>query len=340
MLRIRQFFGLLIAASLLAAAPFASAAPLVKRTMCVFDIVGSSGDMFNLMKDYKAAALAWGVDLKLVPYTSEKVAAEDFKAGRCDAIELTGIRARIFNKYIGTLAAVGAVPDYKTLRLAIRVLSSGNPKVSKQLVTGPNKVVGVVPMGAAYLFVNDRSVDSVEELAGKKIAVMSYDPQEAKMARIAGMTPVPSDITNFAGRFNNGSVDICFAPIAAYEALELYKGLAPNGGIVDFVLGQLTAVVMVKHERFPEGYAQQSRKWMFGQFDRAMKLIKNARDAVADKWWMELPENKVKDYGQMLRQARIKMTKAGLYDPAMTHLLFNVRCKLDPARAECAANLE
>ena len=40
-----------------------------KRTMCVFDIIGANGDIYNIMKDYKTAALDWGVDLELKPYT-------------------------------------------------------------------------------------------------------------------------------------------------------------------------------------------------------------------------------------------------------------------------------
>jgi hypothetical protein len=325
-----------IALLMLAIAPVASAAPLVKRTLCVFDIVGANGDMFNMMKDYKAAAVAWGVDLTIVPYTDEKIAAEDFKGGQCDAVELTGIRARSFNKYTGTLAAVGAIPDYKTLRLVLQVLSSGNPEIDKHLVTGVNEVAGIAPMGAAYLFVRDRSINTVNKLSGKKISVMAYDPQEAKMARMVGMTPVLSDITNFAGRFNNGSVDMCFAPIAAYSALELYKGLQPNGGIIDYVLGQLVAEVILKKDRFPPGYAQQSREWMFGQFDRAMQIINNAQKAVASKWWVHIPADDRAKYDEMMRTSRIKMTEEGLYDPAMTHLLLRVRCKLDPSRAECA----
>ena len=44
------------------------------------------------MKEYRIAALGWGVDFKLKPYTDEKTAAEDFKAGQCDGVVLTGTR--------------------------------------------------------------------------------------------------------------------------------------------------------------------------------------------------------------------------------------------------------
>lgn len=336
----KKLAGTVAAGLLLAATPFASAEAMVERSVCVFDIAGASGDIFNIMNDYKAAALGWGVDLTLKAYTDEKIALEDFKGGVCDAVELTGIRARALNKYTGTLAAVGAIPDYDVMRTTLKVLASGSPSIVEKLTTGPNQVAGIVPMGAAYLFVSDRSVNTVNKLSGKKISVMDYDPQQARMASIAGMTPVPSDITNFAGRFNNHSVDISFAPIAAYDALEMYKGLEPNGGIVRFVLGQLVAEVIIASDRFPDGFAQNSREWMFAQFDRAMKIIQNAEEAVDPKWWMDIPQADAVEYNELLRRSRIIMTEEGLYDPDMTNLLFKVRCSMDSSRGECADNKE
>ncbi len=126
------------------------------------------------------------------------------------------------------------------------------------------------------------------------------------MASRVGMSPVMSDITNFSGRFNNGSVDICFAPIAAYSALELYKGMQPDGGIIDYVLGQLTAQVVLKKDKFPADFAAQSRKYMLGQFDRAMRVIENANNEVNKKWWVRIPEADKLRYDEMMREARIE----------------------------------
>ena len=79
--------------------------------LCVYDPSGANGDAFQLMKEYRIAALGWGVDFKLKPYTDEKTAAEDFKAGQCDGVVLTGTRVRGFQKFTGTIEAMGAVPS-------------------------------------------------------------------------------------------------------------------------------------------------------------------------------------------------------------------------------------
>lgn len=311
-----------------------------KRTMCVFDIIGANGDIYNIMKDYKTAALGWGIDLELKPYTDEKIASEDLKAGQCDAAVLTGIRGRQFNSYTGSMDSIGAIPSYDAMRTVITVLASGNPSINEKLVSGPYEVGGVAPMGAAYLFVKDRTIDTVGELSGKSIAVLEYDTAQASMASRVGMSPVMSDITNFSGRFNNGSVDICFAPIAAYSALELYKGMQPDGGIIDYVLGQLTAQVILKKDKFPADFAAQSRKYMLGQFDRAMRVIENANNEVNKKWWVRIPEADKLRYDEMMRDARIALTKEGTYNKDMMSLLRKIRCKHEPSRAECVNPVE
>lgn len=337
-MRHRKFVALAAAAVLGLAALPASAAE--KRTLCIFDIVGQSGDTFNMMRDYRTAALAWGVDFELKVHTDEKIAMEDLKAGQCDAAAITGIRARSLNSYTGSLDSIATLPTYRHVQEVIKILASGHPKINEKLVSGPFEVVGIAPMGAAYLFVKDRSINNVNKLAGKSISVMEYDTAQAKMASRVGMSPVLSDITNFAGRFNNGNVDICFAPMMAYSALELYKGMQPNGGIVDYVLGQLTLQVLTRHELFPAGFGQKSREYIAGQFDQAMRIVENAEKEVDQKWWIRIPEADRVRYDEMMRESRIALRDEGIYDADMMRLLIGIRCKLDASRAECVNRQE
>ena len=49
-----------------------------KQVVCVFDLVGKSGDVYALMKDYQLAAKNWGADIELRVAQNEAVIAEDF----------------------------------------------------------------------------------------------------------------------------------------------------------------------------------------------------------------------------------------------------------------------
>lgn len=123
------------------------------------------------MKDYQLAAKTWGADIELKVATNEAVIAEDFKAGKCDGVSITGMRGRQFNPFTGSLDAIGAITD-----LACCQRCKGyRPTFAKAMVNGKYEVAGVIPIGDAYLLVNDRNINTVAKAAGKKIAVLDYD---------------------------------------------------------------------------------------------------------------------------------------------------------------------
>jgi len=139
-----QFSKTLLLAMGLTTVSFAAEA---KQTVCVFDFVGKNGDVYALMKDYQLAAKNWGADIELKVNQNEAVIAEDFKAGKCDGISVSGMRGRQFNSFTGSLDAIGAIPD---LKLAVKVMQGlASPTFSKYMVNGRYEVVGVIPVGDA-----------------------------------------------------------------------------------------------------------------------------------------------------------------------------------------------
>lgn len=318
------------AACALATSVTAQAAP---TKICVFDIVGNVGPMMGAMKDWQTAALGWGLEAELIPYTNEAIAAEDLKAGVCEAALITGIRGRGFNKYAGTVDSIGAIPTMDHMRIVLQVLSM--PQSAPKLSQGSYQVMGIAPAGAAFIFVNDKEVNSLAKAAGKRVAVLEYDETQAKLVSQVGATPVASDITNFSTKFNNGVVDVIAAPLAAYEALELYKGLSPDGGIINYPLVQLTIQLIAKKDAFAPEVAQQSREYFFNNLDRIVSQLKKEEEKVNAKWWVEIPDADKGEYEVLMQEARNQLKKEGYYDPDMLTLLRKVRCKLDQSRPEC-----
>lgn len=336
-----RLFSTVLAACALVAAPLvASAAPaaLPQRAVCVFDIVGTHGDLFNAMKDYRIEAMKWGVDLQLKPYTNEKIAAEDFKAGQCDAVVMTGLRTRTFVPYTGTIDSVGGVPDTAHMRLLLQALA--DPKSAPRMKTGTYEIAGIAPLGAAYIFTRDKTVNSLTKASGKRVAVLDYDPSQAKMVAQVGASPVPSDITNFAGKFNNGSVDIIAAPLAAYKPLELFKGLEPNGAIINYPFIQLTMQFMVRQGKFSPDYTQKSREYFYQHFDTILNALDTAAKDVPKKYFVDIPADDKIKYEAMMRESRLMLRGDGYYDGEMLTLLRKVRCKVDNSRSECADKIE
>lgn len=326
-----QWFKTLLLATGIAAI---SAGTQAKQTICVFDIVGKSGDVYALMKDYQLAAKSWGADVELKVGTNEAVIAEDFKAGKCDGISVTGMRGRQFNQFTGSLDAIGAITD---LKLAVKVMQGlASPAFAKAMVKGKYEVVGVIPIGDAYLLVNDRNINTVAKAAGKKIAVLDYDEAQKIMASQVGAQAVSSDITNFGAKFNNGQVDIIGAPAAAFKPLELHKGLGTKGAIVNYPILQVTGNLIIHPEKFPAGFGQKSREWVKAQLPRAFGILGKMKADIPQKYWMEVPSADKPGYQKLMREARINLTAKGIYDKRMMKLLWQFRCREDAKNFECA----
>ncbi|MBL0230687.1 MAG: hypothetical protein IPP76_07755 [Moraxellaceae bacterium] len=324
----------ILAAAIVTASVAFSSAAHAKQTLCVFDLLGTGGDVYAMMKDYSLAAAKWGADVDLKPYTDERIAAEDFKAGQCDAVSLTGLRGRQFNTFTGSIDSIGAITTYAQMRDVLTLLS--NTKMAPYMVSGAYEVVGVMPLGAGYLLVNDRAINNLSKVSGKKIAVLDYDKSQAKMVQKIGAQPVASDITNFAGKFNNGQVDIVAAPAVAIKPLELYKGLGTKGAIIRFPIVQITGNVIINPKKFPAGFGQKSREYVATQVDKAFKNIEKTEKDIPAKYWMDVLEADKPGYIKLMRESRISLAAEGIYDKKMLSLLKRVRCKHDPASFECA----
>jgi hypothetical protein len=308
-------------------------------TFCIFDIMGTKGDAFSYAKDLTLEAKKWNINATLRAYTDERIAAEDFKAGQCDGVAISTMRAKQFNFFIGSVDSPGALPTFQHVRELVNTLA--NPKLNSLTISGPYQVAALIPLGAAYVFVNDRSINSIEKAAGKKIAVLDFDKAQAQIVQKLGAQPVASDITNFAGKFNNGQVDIIGAPAIVYRPLELYRGLGEKGGIFRFPLLQVTATVIIRRDKFKDipGFDDamiRMRQFAANRLDMIEKVIQKGEADIPAKYWIDLTPADKEKYTNLMRDARISMTKEGYYDPKMMSLLKKIRCKSAPSNVECA----
>lgn len=306
------------------------------QSLCVFDIAGTKGPLFAEMSEFALAARRLGVTLTPRAYVDERIASEDFKAGQCDAVLVSGMRARAFNRFTGSIDSIGGLPDYATLQQLLHTLT--RPDAAALMVNGPYEVAGVLPMGAAYLFLRDRRIDGVEKMAGRKMAVLDHDAAQLRMASRIGAQAVAADVSTFAGLFNNGQVDVTAAPAVAFLPLELYRGVGSKGAVIRMPVAQLTLQLLIHHERFPSGFAAQARAHFPARYPALLEAIHAAENDIY--FFFPPPDGELPKYREMMRQARVSMTADGIYDARMMRLMKRVRCRAEPAAAECSDALE
>ncbi len=300
---------------------------------CVFDPSGKEGEIFSMVGKY----LEGSPNLKVKAYVDERIAVEDFKAGQCDGVAISTFRARQFNTFVGSVDAFGGVPDTRSLKPLFELL--GRPALAGHMMQGGYEVAGMVPLGSLYVLVRDRSINALDKAAGRRVAVMEWDKSQAQLVQGLAAQPVAADITSYAPRFNNGQVDIIAAPALLFRQFEVEKGLKKGGAIYRFPVAQLTGTLLVRPDRFPEGFAAALRARAPGFVDHSLARIEAAEAAVPAKYWLNLDEADRMRYQRLLGDAREQLTREGFYDSRMMAIMQRLRCRENPSSAECVLGL-
>ena len=309
-----------------------------KQNVCVFDLLGKAGESYKLMEEWALAAKAWGADINLTVYQSEEAVDKNFKTNKCDAAAMTTMRSREYNKFGGSIDALGGIPNNEIARRAINyALDKRN---AKRLVSEKNGVkyelAMITPIGIAYIFVKDRAMNTLEKGKGKKFAYLHYDLAQKVAVERVGAIGVPSDIFNFVKKFNDGEVDAIASPAYAYKPLEIYKGLGSNGAMFTYPVVNVTADLIIKPEQFPEGFGIKSREWAVKQLPSSFKKIEKMEAEIPAKYKLNVSKDDALRYQKLLREGRIELTKRGAYDPVMMSVLKKARCTVDRTNFECS----
>ena len=313
----------------------ASVFALDEKKFCMWDPVGKNGPAMTFFADIVPKAIAWNLNVKLQSYTDEKVASNDFKAGLCDVVFITSILGRPYVPFGGTLDAMGGIINEEGLNRVLKAIT--NPKAGKLLSNGNYEVVGTLPVGAVYLFVKDRSIDTVEEFSGKKVSILNDDAQALKLANLAGASPVGTTLATFSGQFNNGNIDILPMVALGYNVFELYHGLGENGGIIDEML-LYGMMQMISHkDRFKADFGQNMREYILSRIKDIHKLVKDAEAEIPAKYWIKTSEKTKKDLAKFQKEIRLALREEGVLEPKALKLLWKIRCSEDASRAECVS---
>ena len=309
-----------------------------KQQVCVFDLLGKAGESYKFLEEWALVSKKWGAQVQLISFQDEDLAGKAFQNDKCDAVYMTSMRARTYNKFAGSIDALGGVPSNKIAQKAVEyVLDPRNTKRMTTTLQGESyEVAGIGLIGSAYIFVKDRSLNTIEKAQGKKFAILHYDRAQRVMVERVGAVPVMSDISNFIKKFNTGEVDVVAAPAYAYKPLEIEKGLGSKGAMLNFPVVNVTADLIVRPERFPAQFGEQSRQWFLQKIPQSFAMVQRLEAAIPSKIKMQLSKEDKEKYQRLLREGRIDLTKQGVYDPGMMRVLKKARCTVERTNFECS----
>ncbi|WP_111860507.1 putative solute-binding protein [Acinetobacter sp. CFCC 10889] len=313
-----------------------------QQTICVFDVQGRSGDIFKGMEEWALASKNTGANIKLLPYPKEEDADAAFKAGKCDGVYLTSLRARYYNKFAGSIDALGAVPNITIAERAIRyALDKRNAKRMLSKVNGEDfEVAGIDQIGTAYLFVKYNKIknpqDPIKDLEGKKFSFLGYDVAQRYMLKKIKAVPVSSEISNLVAKFNNNQVDMTAAPAYLYKPFEMHKGLGAQGAVVVFPVVNVTMLMVIRPEKFPTSFGATSRGIFLKHLPKTLQYVNRTERDIPEKYKLMLTKEQTTKYQMIVREARVELTKQGVYDQQMMSVLKRARCTIDRTNFECS----
>lgn len=320
----------------------------VKISICFYDMQGSTGEFYSRAKDLGLIARRWNIIADFKVMAEETKVAEAFKAGKCDAAVLPTLRAKEFNKFMGSVDAIGAIPSYDHMRLLLKTLF--DPKLEPLTISEPYQVVSIFPVGAQYLHIKDHSVENIEQLAGKKVSVINWGASLNSAMQKVGFSTVSGDVGEFVKPFNANEVDALVAPAMVYWPYELKQGLGEKGGIYSTPVMQMTASLVINRDllkkKAPDldnrvaAFRAMTGQFMDEMLDKIFLTINKIEKDVPKKYWMILEPENEKKYQAALRQARIELTKEGVYDAKMMKVLKKIRCKIEANAPECSNSEE
>jgi hypothetical protein len=325
-----RLFGLILATS--------SSATFAQTSICVFDLLGKSGESYKFLEEWALNTKTWGTAVKLIAYQDEAKADQAFKDGRCDGVYMTSMRARHYNKFAGSIDALGGVSSNQIAQKAISYVldKRNNKRLVSTLEQQQYEVAGIAQIGSAYIFVRDRKINNIDQIKNKKFAVLHFDAAQRIMVERIGAVPVMSDISNFVRKFNQGEVDIVAAPAYAFKPLEIQKGLGQNGAMIDFPVVNVTVDLIIRPEKFNANFADQSRTWFKQQTAKNFAMVKRLEADIPARYRLTLSKDEREKYQKILRDGRIELRKQGVYDPTMMTMLKRARCTVERTNFECS----
>lgn len=344
---LRQFLraGLVWCVSLSASWCTAAATPPV---LCVWDPIGAAGPMFDAARGYALAMQQQGIELALKPYSDERIAAEDFRVGQCDALLATSLRTRPYNAIAAAVDHVGAATivrngvvdlpaSYEVVHKAIQLFAS--PAAAKLVVQDRVELGGIIPSGALYMMAHDRSLFK-RGFAGTRMPAFDHDKAQAYLIQKAGAQPISADLINFASKFNNGLVDVIFAPAIVYQPFELHRGVGKQGGVSRMPVAFTSMQMVFERSHFPKGFGEKSRNYWASGYPQAMDLVRKAEATIPTQAWVDLPATEAANFviGQV--EARIELANKGLYNKQGLKIMKRIRCSVNAAAPECSTTDE
>ncbi|MFH3663951.1 putative solute-binding protein, partial [Acinetobacter baumannii] len=78
--------------------------------------------------------------------------------------------------FMGSSSGIGLIPNNRTARNLLQLLN--HPTIEKKLINQDYEVVGMIPVGTAYMVMKNKKISKVAQLRGQRVGVLANNPPQ------------------------------------------------------------------------------------------------------------------------------------------------------------------
>ncbi|ENW83490.1 hypothetical protein F909_00501 [Acinetobacter sp. ANC 3929] len=305
----------------------------VEQTWCVFDPLSTQGDISRRLQDIRLYALQNQVQLKLQTFKNESEAIQAFDQRKCSGLVASNFNTYRYNRFMGTTGGIGLIPNNRIARVFLQLLNNSN--IEKRMVSGNYEVVGMIPIGTAYMIMNTEQISKVSQLKNKTIGILADNPPQQALVQSVGAKPIYIDFANAIESFKQKKIDILAAPAYGVLPYNLKKEFGESTQVVNFPVAYFAVNVVIRPQAYPAAFGHKIRAWFVSNSHILAAQAMQWENHLPAYYWADVSNFEKQGYEAMVAKIRNRYVDSGYYDAYFVELIKRLRCLDDPKYLEC-----
>lgn len=304
-----------------------------QQSWCVFDPLGTQGDISRRLQDVRTYALKNQVQLKLKAFKNEKDAIQSFEQKQCSGLVASNFNTHRYNHFMATTGGIGLIPNNRVVRAFLQLLN--HPNVEKRMVSSDYEMLGMIPIGTAYMIMNTQQISKVSQLRNKTIGILADNPPQLALVQSVGAKPVYVDFSNAVDSFKRKKIDILAAPAYGILPYNLKKEFGEATQVVNFPVAYFAMNIVIRPQAYPAGFGRQVRAWFVNNSNVLAAQAIQWENHLPAYYWADISAYEKQGYDALVAKISKRYVDAGYYDAYFVELIKRLRCQDDPKYLGC-----
>ena len=303
------------------------------QTWCVFDPLGTQGDISRRLQDIRLYALQHKTQLKFDTFKDEKNAIQAFDQNKCSGLVASNFHTYRYNHFMGSTSGIGLISNNRVARMLLQLLT--NPNVEKRMLDQNYEVLGMIPIGTAYMIMNTQQISKVSQLKNKTIGILENNPPQLALVQSVSAKPVYVDFATAVDSFKQKKIDILAAPAYGVLPYNLKKEFGESTQVVNFPVAYFAINIVIRPQAYPNGFGHQIRTWFVKNSNVLAAQAMQWENHLPAYYWADISGYEKQGYEALVAKIRNRYVDSGYYDAYFVELIKRLRCLDDPKYLEC-----